>query len=77
MWSIVGILLIGLIVFIIDVKPLIKGKNYREISIYSSLLLSGLALSSLLILKVRIPTPLDFITAIYRPFISFIERLLS
>jgi len=77
MWSIVGILLIGLTVFIIDVKPLIKGKNYREIFIYSSLLLSGLALSSLLILKVRIPTPLDFIKTIYMPFISFIERLLS
>lgn len=77
MWPIVGILLIGLLVWVIEVKPLLKNKNYREVFIYSFLLISGLSFTFLLVLNVRIPTPLNFLNRIYSPIISSIERFLS
>ncbi len=77
MWSIIGILFTGVIVTIIDVKPLMKGKFYREILIYIFLLLIGLTLAILLGLRRRIPTPLDLLNYLYRPFISILERFLS
>ncbi|WP_034331916.1 hypothetical protein [Bacillus sp. J37] len=77
MWPIVGILLLGLVVWLIEIKPLLKSKSYREISIYSFLLISGLLFAFLLILNMRIPTPLDLLNRIYSPIISSIERFLS
>ncbi|WP_368657734.1 hypothetical protein AB3Z07_22050 [Metabacillus halosaccharovorans] len=77
MWPIVGILLIGVIVWFIEAKPLINSKSYREISIYTFLLLSGLLFAFLLILNMRIPTPLDLLNYLYSPIISSIERFLS
>ncbi|MBU7595356.1 hypothetical protein [Metabacillus halosaccharovorans] len=77
MWPIVGILLIGLLVWIFEIKTLLKNKSYREIIIYSFLLISGLSFAILLALNIRIPTPLDFLNRIYSPIISSIERFLS
>ncbi|WP_078431386.1 hypothetical protein [Metabacillus halosaccharovorans] len=77
MWPIVGILLIGLLVWVIEIKILLKSKSYREIIIYSFLLISGLSFAFLLALNIRIPTPLDFLNRIYSPIISSIERFLS
>ncbi|MGQ4667780.1 hypothetical protein ACUIJN_18460 [Metabacillus halosaccharovorans] len=77
MWPIVGILLIGLLVWIIEITKLLKNKSYREIIIYSFLLISGLSFAILLALNIRIPTPLDFLNRIYNPIISSIERFLS
>lgn len=77
MWVTVGILFLGAVVSIFEVRPFIKRKNYREMFIYSFLLLSGLTLSSLLAFKMRIPTPLDLLKQFYKPLVSLIERLLS
>ncbi|MCM3439943.1 hypothetical protein [Metabacillus halosaccharovorans] len=77
MWPIVGILLIGLLVWIIEITKLLKNKSYREIIIYSFLLISGLSFAILLALNIRTPTPLDFLNRIYNPIISSIERFLS
>ncbi len=77
MWSIIGILLTVLLLWFIEVRPLARSKNYKEIFIYSSLLISGLTFAYLLVLNRRIPTPLDFLNRIYSPIISSIERFLS
>ncbi|WP_175640506.1 hypothetical protein [Metabacillus schmidteae] len=77
MWSTVGILLIGIIVWLIEVKPLFKSKNYRVIFVYSFIVIIGLTLSILLVLNITIPTPLDFLNYIYSPVSSLIERFLS
>lgn len=77
MWAILGFLLVGVILSLLEIPPLLKKKWYREIVVYLLLLLTGLALSALLALNIAIPTPLNLLIKIYRPVTNFIEQILS
>jgi len=73
MWSIIGILSIGIFISLFEIPPLIKKKWWREIIVYFLLLSAGLTLCILLSKNVTIPTPMDLITSIYSPVTSLFE----
>jgi hypothetical protein len=77
MWAIIGTVFTGAIISYFELPQLIKNKCWREISVYILLLLVGMTLSILLIKNITIPNPLDWITNMYDPFTSFMERILS
>ncbi len=77
MWAIIGTVFTGAIISYFEIPQLFKNKCWREISVFILLLLVGMTLSILLIKDVTIPNPLEWITNIYNPFTSFMERILS
>ncbi|MEJ9228380.1 hypothetical protein LAV79_02495 [Peribacillus butanolivorans] len=77
MLAVVGILVIVAIIIAIDVPSLLRKKLKKELWIFSSLLLFGTVLSIAQALHIKIPNPLDWITAIYKPLSDMIEKLLK
>ena len=77
MWAMIGTVFTGAVISYFELPQLIKHKCWREVSVYILLLLVGMTLSILLIKNITIPNPLDWITKIYNPFTSFMERILS
>lgn len=77
MVAVAGILVIVAVIIAIDVPPLLRKKLKKELWIFSILLLFGTALSIAQALNMKIPNPLDWITAIYKPFSDMIEKLLK
>ena len=73
MWSIIGILSIGIFVSLFEIPPLIKKKWWKEIIVYFLFLSAGLTLCILLSKNVTIPNPVDLIMTIYSPIISLFE----
>ncbi|CAH0313531.1 hypothetical protein SRABI96_05108 [Peribacillus sp. Bi96] len=77
MVAVAGILVIIAAIIAIDVPPLMRKKLKKELWIFSILLLFGTALSIAQALNIKIPNPLDWITAIYKPLSDMIEKLLK
>ncbi|MDQ0883540.1 hypothetical protein [Peribacillus sp. V2I11] len=77
MVAVAGILVIVAVIIVIDVPPLVRKKLKKELWIFSILLLFGTALSIAQALNIKIPNPLDWITAIYKPLSDMIETLLK
>lgn len=77
MWITIGILAIGALISLFEVPPLVKKKLWKDIVIYFVFLTIGMVLSILMSRGVEIPTPLDWITKVYSPFIKIIEQLFS
>ncbi|MFE4241182.1 hypothetical protein [Peribacillus butanolivorans] len=77
MLAVTVILVIVAIIIAIDVPSLLRKKLKKELWIFSVLLLFGTALSIAQALNIKIPNPLDWITAIYKPLSDMIEKLLK
>ncbi|MCM3676123.1 hypothetical protein M3699_20215 [Peribacillus simplex] len=77
MVAVAGILVIVAVIIAIDVPHLLRKKLKKELWIFSILLLFGTALSIAQAQKIKIPNPLDWITAIYKPLSDMIETLLK
>ncbi|USK85839.1 hypothetical protein [Peribacillus asahii] len=75
--AVAGILLIVAVIIAIDVPPLLRKKLKKELWIFSILLLFGTALSIAQVLNIKIPNPMDWITAIYKPLSDMLEKLLK
>ncbi|AXN38550.1 hypothetical protein ACFTQL_22590 [Peribacillus butanolivorans] len=77
MLAVTVILILVAIIIAIDVPSLLRKKLKKELWIFSVLLLFGTALSISQALNIKIPNPLDWITAIYKPLSDMIEKLLK
>ncbi|MEK3886188.1 hypothetical protein [Bacillus sp. FSL K6-3431] len=77
MVAVAGILVIVAVIIAIDVPPLLRKNLKKELWIFSILLLFGTALSIVQVLNIKIPNPLDWIAAIYKPLSDMIEKLLK
>lgn len=74
--AIAGILLIAILIIVLEVPPLWKKKQKRELWVYSLLLLFGVGLSIAESLDLNIPNPLDWIAIIYKPLSDLVMSLL-
>jgi hypothetical protein len=72
MWAAVGILAVGGIIAYIEIPSLLRAKLYREIGAFGLLLLLGMTMGILETMDVRLPNPLDWITAIHKPISDMI-----
>ncbi|MEW9674212.1 hypothetical protein [Ammoniphilus sp. 3BR4] len=75
MWSIAGIVVIGVIMMFIEVPSLLKKKQRRDLWVFSILLLFGVGLNILEQQDVNIPNPFEGITAIFQPYSDVISGL--
>lgn len=75
MWSIVGIIAIGVIIMFIKVPSLLKKNHKKDLWVFSSLLLLGIVLNILEQVDVSIPNPLEGITAIFQPYSEVISNI--
>ncbi|WP_408007522.1 hypothetical protein ACJROX_22950 [Pseudalkalibacillus sp. A8] len=74
---IAGILLVAILIIVLEVPPLWKKKQKKELWVFSLLLLFGVGLSIAESLDLNIPNPLDWIATIYKPLSDLIMSLLK
>jgi hypothetical protein len=67
MWGVAGIVVTGSVIAYIEVPYLVRKKLFRELLLFSALLSFGVTVSILEALRIQLPNPLDWITAIYKP----------
>lgn len=75
MWSITGVLVIGVIMMLIEGPSLIKKKQKKDLWVFSILLLLGVVLNILEMREVTILNPLEVITPIFQPVSDVITNL--
>ncbi|MGM0875152.1 MAG: hypothetical protein ACQEWV_10160 [Bacillota bacterium] len=77
MWPILGVLLVGTLITLYEVPSLIKKKLMKELIVFLILLITGVILSILLSLEIKIPNPYDLIAFIFNPISHFLEWILK
>ncbi|MBT2700845.1 hypothetical protein J7E79_26335 [Bacillus sp. ISL-40] len=75
MWSIVGIIVIGVIIMFIEVPSLLKKNHRKDLWVFSTLLLLGIVLNISEQLEVSIPNPFEGITAVFQPYSTVISEI--
>lgn len=68
MWPIIGSLAVCIVVFIVEFPSLRKLKQYKEMTLFISLIAVSLTIYTMQTLHVPIPNPLDFISMIIEAF---------
>ncbi|QNR67839.1 hypothetical protein ABFT51_01460 [Paenibacillus peoriae] len=75
MVNVLGILLVAAAISMIEVPYMWKKGLKKELWIFSILLLFGVGISCAKALNWLIPTPLDWVAAVYRPFSNFLTHI--
>jgi hypothetical protein len=75
MVAILGILLVAAVICLFEVPYMWKKGLKKELWLFSILLLLGVGVSSAEALQWAIPTPLNWITAVYKPITDFLSRI--
>lgn len=60
----------------VEVPKMVKGKEFRELILYSVLLTAGAAVMVLRSVNIKIPNPSDLVIWIYSPVSGFMKQLL-
>jgi hypothetical protein len=75
--KVLGVIFISLLIAIKEIPPLKKQKMNKEVWIFSFFQLFATILLSLVLLEVKIPSPLEVIRVVYQPFSDALFSLLS
>lgn len=73
--KIIGIFLVAAVISLIEVPDMWKKGFKKELWLFFILLFFAVGISCAKVLHWLIPTPLDWITAIYRPFSNFLIHM--
>lgn len=73
--KIISIFLIAAIISLIEVPAMWKKGFKKELWLFFTLLFFAVGISCAKVFHFHIPTPLDWITAIYRPFSNFLIHM--
>ncbi|WP_152396084.1 hypothetical protein [Paenibacillus guangzhouensis] len=68
MWGVLGILAVAVTIFCIDGLKLVKQGDKKELWIFSILLCIGTGLGIAFLQHIELPSPVDWIEVLYRPF---------
>jgi hypothetical protein len=77
MVKVLGILCISILIALKEIPPLKKQQQKKEIWIIVIFLFFASAFLSLVLLEVKIPSPLEVIRVVYHPFSNWLFSLLS
>ncbi|WAA09069.1 hypothetical protein [Fervidibacillus albus] len=77
MWTIIGIIIVHVIIIWIEVPPLLRNSERKELIGFSILLFIGFVLSILESTTIELPNPLDLVTFIYKPVSDFVYGFLK
>jgi len=72
--AILSLLLIFLIIIWIEVPALVRKKMWRELIVFSILLLIGMMLSIPQALGIHVPSPDDLVAVIFKPFSEWLKQ---
>ncbi|WP_318503545.1 hypothetical protein [Bacillus sp. T3] len=72
-----GIVIVGLLMAWMELPKLFKEQAYKEIIVFSLLLVCGVGLCILVILRIELPNPLDLLLVIFTPISKWIESVLT
>ncbi|MEK5237407.1 hypothetical protein NST99_17105 [Paenibacillus sp. FSL L8-0470] len=72
---ILGIMLSAAAIIFLEVPYMLRKRLKKELWVFSILLLLGVGISSAKALQWDIPTPLDWITIVYKPFTDFLTHI--
>jgi len=72
-----GMIIVGLLIAWIELPKLLKEQAYKEIIVFSLLLVCGVGLCILVILRIELPNPLDLLMVIFTPISKWIESVLT
>lgn len=77
LWKIAGTLLLASLIAFMEVPNLLKNKLKKELWLFAVLLSIGLGLGISRSLNLEIPSPLNLINTIYKPFSDGIYKVLK
>ncbi len=69
--------LVFIAIIALELPKLLKQKKWRDIAVFSALLLIGMIYSYGQILDLPLPNPTDAIDAIFEPISKFVNKALS
>jgi len=75
--SILAVLIFSTVLCVVEVPKMLHDKLYRELGVFSILLVLGTVLTILKSLDVEIPNPSDWIAWVYSPFEPIMKSLLE
>lgn len=76
-WKIAGVFLLATLIALQEVPHLLKNKLKKELWVFLSLLFIGVSLGVARSMGLELPSPLDLITAIYKPISDVIFQALQ
>jgi hypothetical protein len=77
MVKVLGVLFITFLIVLKEIPPLKKQKKKKEIWIFSFFQLFATTLFCLIVLDVKVPSPLEVIRVVYKPISEVIFTLFS
>lgn len=69
--------LIFLAIIAIEVPALIRGKMWRELSVFTVLLMLAMVYGYGFALNITLPTPTDAVNSVFKPISKYVDKLLS
>lgn len=75
--SVALVLAFGAVLSFVEVPKMIKGKEFRELILYSLLLTTGSAVIILRSFRINIPNPTDLVMWFYSPISEFMKQLMQ
>jgi len=72
-----GILLIASVIVWIEVPPLLKKKQKKEIIVFSILLAIGIGMSMTMGFGISIPNPAEFLSFLLKPFSEGLTKYIN
>lgn len=77
LWHIAGIFTLGALIASVEVPSLLKEKRKKDMWAFCLLLGTGIVMNAANLLDMSIPSPLNWIKAVYEPFGKVILSILS
>jgi hypothetical protein len=77
LWDISGIFALGALIALFEMPNLLKEKRSKDMFAFLLLLGTGIVMNAATILDLNIPSPLNWIKAVYEPFGKAIISILS
>jgi len=75
--QILGLSVVFLVIIGLEAPRLIKGKMWRELGVFSGLLLLGAGLSYAILLDIPVPNPTNIMEKMFEPVSMWIDKVLS
>jgi hypothetical protein len=75
LFSLLALAAFDVVVSIVQVPKMLRGRLYRELSLYAFLLALGTALAVMKIFDIDIPNPTDFFMWVFSPLSGLMKKL--
>lgn len=77
MWAIAGIIVAGGFIAFMEVPYLLSKRLIKELFFFTAILCFGVTVGILQTLRIKLPNPLDLITALHKPISEILFGMLK